>query len=117
MGLFNGVEMVGEDGRTYNVPANYASKSMLVEGDLMKLTISDTGLIYKQVSQAKRKHLLADIAIVDGKYVAQTALGSFIFLDASKSFYKLEKGDEVMVVVPEGLSKYCAIETVVCRSR
>ena len=42
-GVFDGQNMVGSDGKTYPVPANYASKSKLVQGDILKLTISDDG--------------------------------------------------------------------------
>src|SRR3989338_6572507 len=38
-GIFDGQNMVDSHGQTYPVPANYASKSKLVEGDGMKLTI------------------------------------------------------------------------------
>ncbi|KKU38866.1 MAG: 50S ribosomal protein L7/L12 [Parcubacteria group bacterium GW2011_GWA2_46_39] len=49
-GVFDGQNMVGPDGKLYSVPANYASKSKLVEGDLLKLTISPDGsFIYKQI--------------------------------------------------------------------
>jgi len=40
-GVFDGQNMVGSDGKTYPVPANYASKSKLVQGDILKLTIAD----------------------------------------------------------------------------
>ena len=42
-GVFDGQNMMGPDGKKYPVPANYASKSKLVEGDVLKLTISDDG--------------------------------------------------------------------------
>ena len=35
-GVFDGQIMVGPDGKTYPVPANYASKSKLVEGDIFR---------------------------------------------------------------------------------
>ena len=47
-GVFDGQKMAGPDGKEYPVPANYASKSKLVEGDILKLTIADDGsFIYK----------------------------------------------------------------------
>ena len=47
-GIFDGQVMVDADGKNYPVPANYASKSKLVEGDKLKLTIADDGgFIYK----------------------------------------------------------------------
>ena len=33
-GVFDGQKMIGPDGKEYPVPANYASKSKLVEGDI-----------------------------------------------------------------------------------
>ena len=42
-GVFDGQMMLSPDGKNYPIPANYASKSKLVEGDLMKLTIAEDG--------------------------------------------------------------------------
>ena len=42
-GVFDGQHMIGSDGRQYLVPQNYASKSKLVEGDILKLTIQPNG--------------------------------------------------------------------------
>src|SRR5690349_18112862 len=42
-GVFTGEKMIGPDGQEYSVPPNYASKSKLVEGDHMKLTITGQG--------------------------------------------------------------------------
>src|SRR3989338_2876015 len=54
-GIFNGQEMIGPDGSTYAVPANYASKSKLVEGDALKLTIAANGsLVFKQIGPVTR---------------------------------------------------------------
>lgn len=51
-GVFDGQKMAGPDGKEYPVPANYASKSKLVEGDILKLTIADDGsFIYKQMAR------------------------------------------------------------------
>ena len=47
-GVFDGQIMIGPDGKNYPVPANYASKSKLVEGDILKLTIGESGkFLYK----------------------------------------------------------------------
>ena len=45
-GVFDGQKFVGPDGKEYPVPANYASKSKLVEGDILKLTIADDGSFF-----------------------------------------------------------------------
>ena len=58
-GVFDGQNMVGPDGKTYPVPANYASKSKLVQGDILKLTIAeDGGFIHKQIGPIPRKQLI-----------------------------------------------------------
>ena len=55
-GVFDGQNMVGPDNKQYPVPANYASKSKLVQWDVLKLTIADDGsFIYKQISPIERK--------------------------------------------------------------
>src|SRR5437868_3371869 len=55
-GVFDGQNMMDSRGQTYPVPANYASKSKLVEGDGMKLTITDEGkFIYKQIAPIPRR--------------------------------------------------------------
>ena len=54
-GVFDGQNMVGSDGKTYPVPANYASKSKLVQGDILKLTIAEDGaFLYKQIGPIPR---------------------------------------------------------------
>ena len=54
-GQFDGQNMIGPDGKVYPVPANYASKSKLVEGDTLKLTIAQDGsFIYKQIGPVER---------------------------------------------------------------
>ena len=58
-GIFDGQIMIGPDGKNYPVPANYASKSKLVEGDIMKLTITDDGkFLYKQIGPVERKTVI-----------------------------------------------------------
>ncbi|MBW6431611.1 hypothetical protein K0A96_00320, partial [Patescibacteria group bacterium] len=65
-GFFNGENMVGPEGKIYPVPANYASKSKLVEGDGLKLTIGDDGsFVFKQIAPVKRKSLQGTLKFAD----------------------------------------------------
>src|SRR5674476_43528 len=58
-GVFDGQNMVGSDSKTYPVPANYASKSKLVQGDILKLTITEEGaFLYKQIGPIPRKQVI-----------------------------------------------------------
>ena len=61
-GVFDGQMMLSPDGKNYPIPANYASKSKLVEGDLMKLTIAEDGsFIYKQIGPVPRKQVIGTL--------------------------------------------------------
>ena len=69
-GTFDGQIMIGTDGKQYPVPANYASKSKLVEGDMLKLTITPDGsFIYKQIGPTDRKRVIGVANLdADGDY-------------------------------------------------
>src|SRR3989344_7540515 len=61
-GVFDGQNMIGPDGKKYSIPANYASKSKLVEGDILKLTIDTQGnFIYKQIGPIERTRLIGTL--------------------------------------------------------
>ena len=65
-GVFDGQNMIGPDKKQYPVPANYASKSKLVEGDVLKLTIAEDGsFIYKQIGPVERKKMLGILMVDD----------------------------------------------------
>ena len=69
-GVFDGQNMVGSDGKNYPVPANYASKSKLVQGDILKLSIADDGgFTYKQIGPIPRKQVVGSLELVDGNYI------------------------------------------------
>ena len=60
-GIFDGENFIAPDGKKYLVPANYASKSKLVAGDILKLTImADGSFVYKQISPVERKKIIGD---------------------------------------------------------
>lgn len=114
-GTFDGEKMIGLDGKTYPVPPNYASKSKLVEGDLLKLTITDDGtFLYKQISPADRRKLIGTVITDDKKKFYVYSEGKkYKVLLASLTYFKAKEGDEVTLVVPkEKISKWAAIEAV-----
>jgi hypothetical protein len=115
-GIFDGQNMVGPDGKQYPVPANYASKSKLVFGDVLKLTIADDGsFIYKQIGPVERRKVLGILTVDergDFKVIAESK--SFKILTASLTYFKAEPGDEVTIVVPlEGEVEWAAVENVI----
>ncbi len=103
-GIFNGECMIGKDGKAYAVPANYASKSKLIEGDTLKLTISDNGsYVYKQIAPAERKKTVGSLVLSGNNAFSVFAEGkSFKVLPASVTFYKGQPGDQATIVLPKG---------------
>lgn len=101
-GVFDGQNMVGSDGKTYPVPANYASKSKLVQGDILKLTIADDGsFMYKQIGPIPRKQVVGALQLKDGHYFVTVGERQFRVLLASVTYFKAKPGDQVSVNVPE----------------
>lgn len=102
-GEFDGQNMVGDDHRTYPVPPNYASKSKLVQGDRVKLTITETGaFIYKQIGPIPRRNVVGTVAFEDGQYKILCDGRSYRVLMASITFYKAEMGQRLSILLPEG---------------
>lgn len=115
-GLFNGEVMIGPDQKQYSIPANYISKSKIVEGDKLKLTIKRDGtFVYKQIEPIERVRLVGILTkdetqkgflvLADGKlYKAQKA---------SVTYFKGEYGDTATILVPKDRnSAWAAIENI-----
>lgn len=101
-GVFDGQNMVGSDGKTYPVPANYASKSKLVQGDILKLTIAEDGaLLYKQIGPIPRKQVVGTLKLENGHYFVDANGKQFRVLLASVTYFKAKPGDQVSVNLPE----------------
>lgn len=113
-GVFNGQLMIGPDGKEYSVPANYASKSKLIEGDILKLTIMPDGrFVYKQIGPQERKRLKGILAKneLTNEYEVLAEGKFYKVLLASVTYFKGEVGDEVVILVPKNMeSVWAAIE-------
>ncbi len=116
-GTFTGEKMRGPDGQEYAVPPNYASKSKLVEGDRMKLTITTHGkFIYKQIGPIERKRIIGIL-----QFDESTQLWSVIhegrmyhILTASATFYHGKPGDHVVILVPKDIPcSWGAVENII----
>lgn len=100
-GIFDGQKMAGPDGKEYPVPANYASKSKLVEGDILKLTIADDGsFIYKQIGPVERKQVIGTLGQHDGAYYVEANGHEYRILLASVTYFRLNMGDQVTIIIP-----------------
>ncbi len=111
-GVFDGQNMVGSDAKTYPVPANYASKSKLVQGDILKLTIAEDGaFLYKQIGPIPRKQVVGVLTQKEGHYVVTVGDKEYRVLLASVTYFKAKPGDQVSINVPEdGNAEWAALE-------
>ncbi len=101
-GVFDGQGMVGPDGKSYPVPANYASKSKLIEGDILKLTIAEDGsFIYKQIGPVARRQVIGTLVQHDGGYYVEVSGHEYRVLLASVTYFKAKVGDQVSIIIPE----------------
>lgn len=116
-GVFNGQHMIGPDGKTYPVPANYASKSKLIQGDILKLTITEDGsFIYKQIGPAPRQQLMGALGHDVNGYFVESEGTTYKVLLASVTYFKCRPGDTVSIIVPSESDDevtWAAIEAVV----
>jgi len=115
-GTFDGEKMVSMEGKAYPVPANYASKSKLVEGDILKLTITEDGsFVYKKISSVDTRKVIGTV-MKDGKdkYYVNAEGRRYNVLLASLTYFKAKDGDEVILVVPkEKVSNWAAVESII----
>ncbi|HNV97658.1 MAG TPA: hypothetical protein PKL13_05175 [bacterium] len=116
-GVFDGSQMIGPDGKRYSIPANYCSKSKLVEGDILKLTIkSDGSFVYKQIAPIERKRIKGVLSkdFTSGEFTIVADGRQYKVIKASVTYFRGEDGDEVIALVPkDGESVYCAVENII----
>jgi hypothetical protein len=118
-GIFDGERMVDEQGKSYQVSANYASKSKLVEGDPLKLYITSDGkFFYKQLGPVERTAVPGVLTGEGSHYVVEADNGStYNVLTASVTYYislfGLHVGDRVMITIPaDRPASWAVIENV-----
>ena len=116
-GVFDGQNMIGPDKKQYPVPANYASKSKLVEGDVLKLTIAEDGsFIYKQIGPTERKRIIGVLGFDEATQLWSVVHEgkTYKILTASATFYHGKPGDHVVILVPKDApSSWGAVENII----
>jgi hypothetical protein len=115
--LFDGYFMVWSDQKKYPVPLNYASKTKLVPGDILKLKIlTDGKFVYKLIRPVERKHVRAVLSKTDdNKFIAVTDDSKTYFLNqAAVTFFKWKASDELYIVTnADGSGSFAAIEAII----
>ncbi|OGY26646.1 MAG: hypothetical protein A2Z24_03050 [Candidatus Woykebacteria bacterium RBG_16_44_10] len=113
-GIFDGQSMVTDKGDRYPVPENYASKSILVVGDTLKLVEQGREKRFKQIEHVKRHKTTGILAKKEGRWAAVTPEGSYRLLPASVEHYGAQVGTEVIVQLPANnlQSTWAAVEKI-----
>lgn len=116
-GVFDGERMISGEGKSYVVPPNYASKSRLVEGDVLKLTIKPDGtFVYKQIGPVERVRCTGTLAYDESAsgHVVVCEDKTYRVLTASVTYFDGQPGDEVVLKVPKSKnSVWAAVENIV----
>jgi len=119
VGVFDGEGMTTGEGQRFPVPANYASKSKLVQFDKLKLSIKPDGAyVYKILEEVPRRIVVGDLILDGNQYKILTDDGAYKILYASVTFmranFDTEVGDKISVLIPaEGDDpEWCAYDNV-----
>lgn len=117
VGEFDGESVVTKEGRRYQVPPNYASKSQLVVGDTLRIIGSGERTVFKQIKKIERIKTSGILTKKDGQWTVVIEQGSFLVLPASVNYLKGKFGDEVEVIIPKDYkrikSKWAVLERVI----
>jgi len=109
--------MIGPDEKEYSVPANYASKSKLVEGDTLKLTIqADGSFLFKQIKPIDRERKTGKLLLdeITGQFSVLAEDKKYNVLPASVTFFKGEAGDSITILTPKNrIAQWGAIENII----
>lgn len=114
-GVFNGRDMIGVDKKTYPVPANYASKSKIVEGSKLKVTIKSDGTFQYKILTEIPFDTTTGTLIKDGDhFVVITQGGLYQVIPASVTYLQARIGDRVSIRIPQGIkATYATIDALV----
>jgi hypothetical protein len=108
-GYFDGEGMIGDNGKSYPVPPNYASKTQLIIGDRMKRILTTTRESFKLIKPAERQRVVGTFQIdpqQDLYYVDVDGLNQPVrILKASATFamknMSLQLNDRVAIIIPK----------------
>lgn len=119
-GVYDGLTMMAEDGRSYPISKNYASKSQIVEGDKLKLSITEDGeFIYKQTLPVPRRREICTIVenMENGALVARDEVGNTFKINTSSlSYLGAMEGDEAVCIFPKkGVPEWAVLEGIITK--
>ena len=113
--VLTGAEMLWSDWNKYPVPANYASKSKMVQWDRLKLTIDKKGkMMYKQIAPIEREIKTWLVVKEKDKYQVIADGKTYDLLTAAVTHFKANIWDKISIIVPAWkTATFAAIEAVI----
>lgn len=113
--VFTWEEMLWSDNNKYPVPANYSSKSKLVQWDRLKLTIEwNWKMIYKQISPIERETKVWLLSKEWYKYQVVCEWETYDVLTAAVTHFKWEIWDKVSILLPSWRkATFWAIDSII----
>ena len=99
-GVFDGQYLIAQDGRKTEVPINYAAKSKLVYGDILKVFTDSGKQIFKQIDRVERKKIEGVLAKKEGKWYLLSDAGSYRISDIAAEYGKAELNDKASALIP-----------------
>lgn len=113
--VFTWEEMLWSDWHKYPVPANYSSKSKLVQWDKLKLTIdANWKMVYKQIEPIKREIKTWLIIKENWKFKVLCEWKTYNLLTAAVTYFKREIWSSVSIILPAWKeATFAAIEAVI----
>lgn len=114
-GIYDGEFLVTSDGIKHEVPKNYAAKSLLVNGDELKMMEQDGKVAFKIVTKVPRKKIEGLLSKKDGRYVILSDSGTFNLQKNAVEFRNIKQGEWVLAVIPEtgSANNFAAVDKII----
>jgi hypothetical protein len=115
VGIYDGEFMTTSEGVRHEVPKNYAAKSLLVNGDELKMMEQDGKFAFKVVKKVARKKIEGLLSKKDGKYVILSDAGTFNLLKPAVEFRNIKQGEWVLALIPEtgSTNNFAAVDKII----
>lgn len=103
-GIFDGFNLVTEDGQKFEVPANYAAKSKLVYGDRLKRIDKNGKKLFKHIDKIDRIKVEGILTKIGEDWFFVCESGQYQISNVAADFQKAEDGVEAICFLPEKLT-------------
>jgi len=100
VGSYDGKYLTTKDGSKYEVPANYAAKSKLVFGDVLKMIEENGKQLFKQIEKVRKERVEGILTKKDGEWFLLTDRGSYKVLEAAALYHNAQLNSQATAYLP-----------------